>query len=287
VALALRTLCGLSTAEVGRALLVSEATMAKRLTRARQKIARARIPYRVPADHELPARLSGVLATVYLLFNEGYSAAVGDDPVRPALVEEAVRLTRLLAELMPGEASVLGLLALQLLQDSRRAARHDPDGRPVLLPHQDRARWDRRRITEGVLLVGEGLRRSPDSPDPYVVQAAIAACHALAPSWADTDWSAVLSWYEVLLTVLDTPVVRLNRAIAVAELRGAAAGLAELDTLSGLDDYPAAHAARAELLARLDRRPEAAAAYATALRLPQNAAQRAHLQARLAALGRE
>jgi RNA polymerase sigma factor (sigma-70 family) len=284
VALALRTLCGLSTAEVARALLVSEATMAKRLTRAKQKIARAGIPYRVPEDHELPGRLRGVLATVYLLFNEGYSAAVGDDPVRPALVEEAVRLTRLLAELMPGEAPVLGLLALQLLQDSRRAARHDADGRPVLLADQDRTRWDRARITEGVVLVGEGLRRSPGTPDPYVVQAAIAACHALAPSWPDTDWAAVLSWYDVLLTVQDTPVVRLNRAVAVAELRGAAAGLAELDGVAGLEEYPAAHAARAELLARLDRVEEAAAAYAAALRLPQNAAQRAHLQRRLAAL---
>ncbi|WP_214402711.1 RNA polymerase sigma factor [Pseudonocardia lacus] len=284
VALALRTLCGLSAAEVGRALLVSESTMTKRLTRAKQKIARARIPYRVPDDHELPERLRGVLATVYLLFNEGYSASHGDAPVRPALVGEAVRLTRLLAELMPGEASVLGLLALELLQDSRRAARHQADGRPVLLPDQDRSRWDRALITEGVVLVGEGLRRSPDVPDPYVVQAAIAACHALAPSWPETDWAAVLSWYEVLLTVQDTPVVRLNRAVAVAELHGPGAGLAELDAVSGLDDYPAAHAARAELLARLGRDEEAAAAYAAALRLPQNAAHRAHLRDRLAAL---
>jgi RNA polymerase sigma factor (sigma-70 family) len=286
VALALRTLCGLSTAEVGRALLVSEATMAKRLTRARQKIARARIPYRVPADHELPARLRGVLATVYLLFNEGYSAAEGADPVRPALVDEAVRLTRLLAELMPGEASVLGLLALELLQDSRRAARHDADGHPVLLADQDRALWDHALIHEGVLLVGEGLRRSPDHPDPYVVQAAIAACHALAPTWAQTDWTAARSWYDVLLTVQDTPVVRLNRAVVTAELEGPGAGLAELDAVDGLAGYAPAAASRAELLSRLGRTAEAAAAFEAAIALPQNAAQRAHLQRRLSTLPR-
>jgi RNA polymerase sigma-70 factor, ECF subfamily len=285
VALALRTLCGLSTAEVGRALLVSEATMAKRLTRARQKIARARIPYRVPDDHELPARLRGVLATVYLLFNEGYSASDGDDPVRPALVDEAVRLTRLLAELMPGEASVLGLLALELLQDSRRTARHDQDGRPVLLADQDRTLWDHRRIAEGVVLVGHGLRRSPDHPDPYVVQAAIAACHALAPSWPETDWAAVRSWYDVLLTVQDTAVVRLNRAVATAELLGAGAALAELDAVTDLEEYAPAHATRAELLARLERTEEAVGALRAALALPQNAAQRAHLRGRLAQLG--
>jgi RNA polymerase sigma factor (sigma-70 family) len=284
VALALRTLCGLSTAEVGRALLVPEATMAKRLTRARQKIARARIPYRVPADHELPARLRGVLATVYLLFNEGYSAAEGDDPVRPALVDEAVRLTRLLAELMPGEASVTGLLALELLQDSRRAARHDATGRAVLLADQDRARWDHALIREGVVLVGEGLRRSPEHPDPYVVQAAIAACHALAPTWPQTDWAAVRSWYDVLLTVQDTPVVRLNRAVATAELEGADAALAELATITGLDGYAPAHGARAELLRRMGRTAEAGEAYRAALALPQNAAQRTHLQERLAEL---
>jgi RNA polymerase sigma factor (sigma-70 family) len=284
VALALRTLCGLSTAEVGRALLVSEATIAKRLTRARQKIARARIPYRVPADHELPARLRGVLATVYLLFNEGYSAAEGADPVRPALVDEAVRLTRLLADLMPGEASVLGLLALELLQDSRRAARHDGAGRAVLLADQDRTRWDHTRIREGVVLVGEGLRRSPDRPDPYVVQAAIAACHALAPTWPETDWAAVRSWYDVLLTVQDTPVVRLNRAVATAELEGADAALAELETITGLDGYAPALGTRAELLRRLDRTAEACEAYRAALAIPQNAAQRTHLQERLAEL---
>ncbi len=203
VALALRTLCGLSVAEVGAALLVPEATMAKRLTRARQKITKAAIPYAVPADHELPDRLRGVLTVGYLLFTTGYAPTGAP---RPALIDEAVRLTRLLRELMPGEPSVLGLLALELLQDSRRDARHDPDGTPVLLADQDRGRWRRDFIEEGVLLVGEGLRRTPDRPDPYVVQAAIAACHALAPTWADTDWAAVVSWYDVLLTVADTPV---------------------------------------------------------------------------------
>ncbi len=277
MALALRTLCGLSSAEVGRALLVPEATMTKRLTRAKNKIARAGIPYRVPADHELPGRLRGVLGVVYLLFNEGYGA-VGAP--RPALVDEAVRLTRLLRELMPGEASVLGLLALELLLDARRDARHDGAGHPVRLPDQDRTRWRHDLVAEGVLLVGEGLRRSPGRPDPYVVQAAIAACHALAPSWPETEWAAVLSWYDVLLTVLDTPVVRLNRAVAVGETSGPVVGLAEVDAVAGLDGYPLWHATRAELLARAGRAADARAAYDRALALPQDDAQRAHLRRR-------
>jgi len=279
VALALRTLCGLTTAEVARSLLVPEATMTKRLTRARQKIARAGIPYRVPDDHELPARLRGVLATVYLLFSSGYAPTGAP---RPALVDEAVRLTRLLRELMPGEASVLGLLALELLLDSRRHARHDADGRPVLLRDQDRGRWRNDLVQEGVILVGEGLRRSPDRPDPYVVQAAIAACHALAPRYDDTGWTAVLSWYDVLLTVEDTPVVRLNRAVALGERDGPEAGLAAVDAVVGLDDYPLWHASRAELLARAGRPDEAGAAYDAAVALPQDDAQRAHLRHRRA-----
>ncbi len=277
VALALRTLCGLSVAEVGAALLVPEATMAKRLTRARQKITKAAIPYAVPADHELPDRLRGVLTVVYLLFTTGYAPTGAP---RPALIDDAVRLTRLLRELMPGEPSVLGLLALELLQDSRRDARHDADGAPVLLADQDRRRWRRDRIEEGVLLVGEGLRRTPDRPDPYVVQAAIAACHALAPTWADTDWAAVVSWYDVLLTVADTPVARLNRAVAVGELAGPAAGLAAVDAVEDLAGYPLWHAARAELLGRLDRLADADAAYAAALAIPQDDAQLSHLQRR-------
>lgn len=277
VALALRTLCGLSTAEVARALLVPEATMTKRLTRAKQKIARAGIPYRVPADHELPERLRGALATVYLLFNSGYGPT---GTPRAKLVDESVRLTRLLRELMPGEASVLGLLALELLLDSRRDARHDADGRPVLLADQDRGRWRTDLVQEGVVMVGEGLRRSPDRPDPYVVQAAIAACHALAPCYADTNWTAVLSWYDVLLIVQDTPVVRLNRAVAVGERDGPAAGLAAVDAVTGLDDYPLLHASRAEFLARSGHHDEARAAYDAALALPQDDFQLAHLRRR-------
>jgi RNA polymerase sigma factor (sigma-70 family) len=279
VALALHTLCGLGTAEVGRALLVPEATMAKRLTRAKQKIARAGIPYRVPDPAELPDRLRGVAATVYLLFSEGYARPDGGPTA-----DEALRLARLLHELMPDEPSVLGLLALVLLQDSRRPARFAADGHPVPLAEQDRSRWRRDAIAEGVVLVGEGLRRTPDRPDPYVVQAAIAACHALAPSTADTDWAAVLSWYDVLLTVHDTPVVRLNRAVAVGEQHGARAALAEVDALPELRGYPLWHATRAELLARLDRVADARAAFDAALALPMNEAQRRHVAGRLATL---
>jgi RNA polymerase sigma-70 factor (ECF subfamily) len=282
VALALRTLCGLTTAEVARALLVPEPTMEKRLTRARQKIRQARIPYRIPPDHELPDRLAGVAATVYLLFNEGYSATGGDDPLRADLLEEAVRLGRLLAGLLPDEPAVLGLLALMLLTEARRPARLDDAGDLVLLADQDRRRWRHDLAREGVVLVGQGLRRSPDRPDPYVVQAAIAACHALAPSYAATDWDAIVSWYDVLLTVHDTPVTRLNRAAAVGERDGPAAGLAEVDRVEGLAGYPLWHAARGELLHRLGRAGPAVAAYRAALALGPNQAQRRHLEARLA-----
>jgi len=282
VALALRTLCGLTTAEVARALLVPEPTMEKRLTRARQKIRQARIPYRIPPDHELPDRLAGVAATVYLLFNEGYSATGGDDPLRADLLEEAVRLGRLLAGLLPDEPAVLGLLALMLLTEARRPARLDDAGDLVLLADQDRRRWRHDLAREGVVLVGQGLRRSPDRPDPYVVQAAIAACHALAPSYAATDWDAIVSWYDVLLTVHDTPVTRLNRAAAVGERDGPAAGLAEVDRVEGLAGYPLWHAARGELLHRLGRSGPAVAAYRAALALGPNQAQRRQLEARLA-----
>jgi RNA polymerase sigma factor (sigma-70 family) len=281
VALALRTLGGLSTAEVARALLVPEATMAKRLTRAKQKIAQARIPYRVPAAEELPGRLHAVAATVYLIFNEGYAAGAGRDLVRVALTDEAVRLARLLAELMPDEPTVLGLLALLLLHDARRAARLDDRGRPVLLPDQDRSRWDTATIKEGVELVGTALRRTPDRPDPYVVQAAIAACHTLAASYADTDWNAVISWYDVLLTVHDTPVARLNRAVAVAERDGPGAGLALVEKIGDLAGYPWWHATRGELLRRLGRVPEARTAYEQALTLGGNDPQAEHLRRRL------
>jgi len=285
VALALRLLCGLTTAEVARALLVPEATLAKRLTRAKQKIVAARIPYRVPPAHELPDRLGAVLATVYLLFNEGYDATGGEHLVRGELCDEAIRLARLLRELLPDDASVMGLLALLLLTDSRRAARVDVRGDPVLLPDQDRSQWDGARIAEGVELVGAALRRTPSRPDPYVVQAAIASCHALARTAAETDWGAIVSWYDVLITVQDTPVVRLNRAAAVAERNGAEAGLSALDRLDGLGGYALLPAARGELLARLGRADEAAAAFRAALALPLNAAGRRHLQRRLGEVG--
>ena len=274
VALALRTLCGLSTAEVARALLVSEASMAKRLTRARQKIKQARIPYRVPPDHELPDRWASVLTTAYLLFNEGYAATDGPALVRDELLDEAIRLARLLVRLQPDDAGAIGLLALMLLQDSRRGARVDADGSAVLLGDQDRGRWDAAKVEEGVRLVGEGLRRTPDHPDRYVVQAAIASCHALAAASDQTDWDAVVSWYDVLLTLDPGPVVRLNRAAAVAERDGPAIGLAEVDAVGGLSGYALWHATRAVLLRRLGRDGEADAADRTASSLPLNDAQR-------------
>lgn len=274
VALALRTLCGLSVAEVARAMLVSEQAMAKRLTRTRQKIAVARIPYQVPGDHELPDRWAGVLGTVHLLLNEGHTATAGDDLVRQPLVDEAIRLSRLLHRLQPDDPGAIGLLALGLLLDSRRDTRTDDAGDVVLLPDQDRSRWDQAQISEAVSLVGEGLRRSTGHPDRYVVQAAIAACHALAPSWQETDWSAIVSWYDTLLAVDPTSVVRLNRAVAVAERDGAAAGLAEVDAVPGLDAYPLWHATRAVLLRRLGCSAEARAADDIAAGLPLNEPQR-------------
>lgn len=280
VALSLRTLGGLSTAEVARALLVPEATMAKRLTRTKQKIALAHIPYQVPADAELPNRLPTVLATIYLIFNEGYAASSGVSAIRDELLDEAIRLARLLAELMPDEASVLGLLALLLLQDSRRSSRMDARGKLVLLADQVRADWDQDKIVEGVRLVGKALQRSKNRPDAYVVQAAVAACHALAPEYSKTDWTAIVSWYDVLLTVSDTPVVRLNRAAAVAERDGPGAGLAEVDRIEGLGDYPYWHASRGDLLGRLGRAEEAAVAFDRALALGLNGAHSDHFRAR-------
>lgn len=270
VSLSLRTLGGLSTADVARALMVPEATMSKRLTRAKQKIRQARIPYRIPADDELPARLAGVLSTVYLMFNEGYASGSGEHAMRGTLIDESIRLGRLLHDLMPDEAAVSGLLALMLLQDSRRLARVAADGSVVLLSGQDRTLWDGAAIREGVELVGEALRRTPDHADPYVVQAAIAACHALAPEYERTDWDAVLSWYDVLLAVQDTPVARLGRAGAIAERDGAVAGLAAVDAIAGLVDYAWWHASRSELLARLGRQDEASAASQRAISLGLN-----------------
>lgn len=235
VSLALKTLCGLSTSEVARALLVPEATMAKRLTRARHKIKVAKIPYRIPDASELPERWSAVLATTYLLFNEGYAATSGRELIRRELVAEAIRLGRLLVRLRPESPGAQGLLALMLLQDSRREARLGPDGDVVLLADQDRLRWLGDQIAEGVTLVGAGLRSSPETPDRYVVQAAIAACHALAPTYADTDWDAMISWYDVLLTLDASPIVALNRAVAIPERDGPEEGLAMVDQIVGLD----------------------------------------------------
>jgi RNA polymerase sigma-70 factor (ECF subfamily) len=278
LALSLRTLCGLSTAEVARALLVPEPTMLKRLTRAKQKIARAGIPFRIPAAAELPDRVAGVVGCVYLLFNEGYAASTGADLVRAGLCAEAIRLARVLHRLMPAQPALTGALALMLLHDSRRAARLSAEGEIVLLADQDRSRWRAEQIREGVELLGQGLACSRDRPDPYVVQAAIAACHALAPSYRDTDWTAIVSWYDVLLTVQDTPVVRLNRGVAVAERDGPRAGLAAVDGLVGLERYALWHATRAALLDRLDRGDEAGSARAAALALDSNSAVRRRLK---------
>jgi len=280
-ALALRTLCGLTTAEVARALLVSEATMAKRLTRARGKIAAAKIPCRTPPAGEWPQRLHGVLTTVYLLFNEGYSATGGDDPLRQALTSEALRLAALLHELLPDEVGVVGLRALLLLQDARRAARLDAAGDLVRLADQDRTLWDRDAIADGMALLGIALRRPSPTPDPYVAQAAIAACHVLAPTWGETNWAAIVSWYDALLMSMDTPVVRLNRAVAVGELRGPLEGLAKLEPVTGMEDYLPLEVARGEFLARLGRIEEARAAFRRAMALPGNAAAKRELARRL------
>lgn len=279
MALALRTLCGLSVAECARALLVTEPAMAKRLTRARQKITAARIPYRVPPDEALPQRWAAVLATVHLVLNEGHAATSGEDLVRQGLVDEAVRLARLLHRLRPDEPGAMGLLALGLLVDSRRRTRTGAGGDVVLLADQDRGQWDHDQVREAVSLLGTALLLTPERPDRYVVQAAIAACHALAPTWEETDWSAVVSWYDTLATVDPSPVVRLNRAVAVGERDGAAEGLRELDAVPGLDDHALFHASRAVLLRRLDRDAEAAEADARAAALPISEPQRRMLGA--------
>ena len=283
-ALALRTICGLTTAEVASALLVGEATMAKRLVRAKRKIAVAGIPYRTPLGPELPDRLQGVLTTIYLLFNEGYHATSGDSALRRQLSAEAIRLASLLRELLPDQVPVVGLEALLRLHEARSAARLDPRGDPVRLADQDRTLWDQTEIRSGLALLGGALRSSVDRPDPYVVQAAIAACHDLAPTWQATNWEAIVSWYDVLLSVNDTPVVRLNRAVAIAELHGAEDGLAELDRIDGLTDYLPLSAARAELLARVGRSDEARTAFSEALRLPGNDAAKKELSRRLSEL---
>jgi RNA polymerase sigma-70 factor (ECF subfamily) len=282
VALTLRTLAGLTTAEIARAFLVPEPTMAKRLVRAKQKIANAAIPYRVPRAHLLPQRLTGVLAVLYLLFNEGYSASAGGEPLRENLCAEAIRLGRALAQLMPDEPETLGLLALLLLQHSRRHARVDGEGELVTLEEQDRSRWERGEIDEATGLLEEALRRG--HVGPYQLQAAIAACHATASDPAATDWVEIAALYTKLATVMPSPVVELNRAVAIAMADGPAAGLALVDALAtaaALEDYHLLHATRADLLRRLGRRPEAAESYRRALELTGSDAERRFLSRRL------
>ena len=286
VALALRTLAGLDVPAIARAFLVPEATMAKRLVRARQKIATARIPYRVPSDIELPERLPAVLAVVHLIATEAHAPTGGDDVVRVDLEVEAVRLARLLAELMPGEPEVLGLLALLLLTAARRPARADAAGEPVLLADQDRSRWDAAAIREGSALLAEAIRRSGGVAGPYQLQAHLAACHSTAPAWAATDWDRVVGLYDLLLRLAANPAVALNRAVAVGERDGPAAALA---ALAGIDKPVRSHlwhAARAEALRRLGDLDQARVELAEAVRLAPTGPERRLLTGRIVALAR-
>ena len=285
VALTLRLLCGLTTAEVARAFLVSESTMAARITRAKKKIANARIPYRVPPAAELPERIDAVLTVVHLLFTTGHAAPAGADLVRRDLIERALDLARMLRTLLPDDADVAGLLALILLTDARRATRVGADGRLLLLSEQDRSQWDRAAIAEGSDLVRAAMRRRP--PGRFTLQAAIAAVHAEAPRWEDTDWREVVALYDALAEVWPSPVVALNRAVALGIADGPAAGLAAIDALRDepqLAGYSYTAAARADFLRRLGRRDEARTAYEEALLLTENSVERAFLERRLAEL---
>jgi RNA polymerase sigma-70 factor, ECF subfamily len=282
VALTLRTLAGLTTAEIARAFLVPEATMAKRLVRAKSKIRHAGIPYRVPPSHLLPERVVGVLAVLYLLFNEGYAASAGADLVRQGLCAEAIRLARAMTGLMPDEPEALGLLALMLLHDARRAARVDAAGDLVTLEDQDRAQWDRTEIEEGARVLDAALRRG--RPGPYQLQAAIAACHATAPDAAATDWAEIALLYLRLGQLVPSPVVELNRAVAVAMSEGPATGLelvGAIEDSGALAGYYLLPATRADLLRRMGRRAEAAASYRAARDLAATDAERRYLDRRL------
>lgn len=287
VALTLREVCGLSTEQIASAFLTTSSTLAQRIVRTKARIREANIPYQVPGRDELPQRLDAVLQVIYLVFNEGYSASAGDSPTRPDLSREAIRLGRLIMTLLP-EPEVLGLLALMLLQESRHRARYSPAGEVILLEHQDRSLWDRELIEEGTRLVTRAFTMLPIGP--YALQAGIAAVHAEAAEFAATDWLRIVSCYDLLAEAIPSPVVELNRAVAVAMRDGPAAGLALVDAIldrGGLAGYFLAHATRADLCRRLGKNAEARTAYRQALQLARQESDRRFLEDRLAELDEE